>query len=67
MGMSLKKYVNKSKLSIAAAILSTTDYTIEDIVERLDFNTPSNFINLFKAEFGETPGRYRKAHQRQTE
>jgi AraC-like DNA-binding protein len=67
MGMSLKKYVNKSKLFIAAAMLSSTDYTIEDIVERLDFNTPSNFINLFKAEFGETPGRYRKARQSQTE
>lgn len=67
MGMSLKKYVNKSKLLIAAAILSSTDYTIEDIVERLDFNTPSNFINLFKAEFGETPGRYRRARQGQSE
>jgi AraC-like DNA-binding protein len=67
MGMSLKKYVNKSKLFIAAAILSSTDYTIEDIVERLDFNTPSNFINLFKAEFGETPGRYRRARQGKAE
>ena len=67
MGMPLKKYVNKSKLSIAAAILSTTDYTIEDIVERLDFNTPSNFINLFKAEYGITPGKYRKSHQREPE
>ena len=66
-GMSLKKYVNKSKLSIAAAMLASSDYTIEDIVERLDFNTPSNFINLFKAEFGETPGKYRKARQTQAE
>ena len=64
-GMPLKKYVNKSKLSIAAAMLASSDYTIEDIVERLDFNTPSNFINLFKAEFGITPGKYRKSHQRQ--
>ena len=67
MGMSLKKYVNKSKLFIASAMLLSTDYTIEDIVERLDFNTPSNFINLFKAEFGETPGKYRKSRQSQTE
>jgi len=67
MGMSLKKYVNKSKLLIASAMLSSTDYTIEDIVERLDFNTPSNFINLFKAEFGETPGKYRKSRKSQTE
>ena len=66
-GMSLKKYVNKSKLSIAAAMLVSSDSTIEDIVERLNFNTPSNFINLFKAEFGETPGKYRKARQSQTE
>ena len=64
-GMSLKKYVNKSKLSIAATMLVSSDYTIEDIVERLDFNTASNFINLFKAEFGITPGRYRKLHQSQ--
>lgn len=64
-GMSLKKYVNKSKLSIAAAMLASSDYTIEDIVERLDFNTASNFINLYKAEFGITPGKYRKLHQSQ--
>ena len=67
MGMPLKKYVNKSKLSIAAAMLASSDYTIEDIVERLDFNTPSNFINLFKAEFGITPGKYRKSHQNSSE
>ncbi len=63
MGLPLKKYVNKSKLAIAAAILASSDYTIESIVERLDFNTASNFINLFKAEFGITPGKYRKSHQ----
>ncbi|MBO5737303.1 MAG: helix-turn-helix transcriptional regulator [Clostridia bacterium] len=67
MGMSLKKYVNKSKLLVAAAMLSSSDCSIEDIVERLDFNTASNFINLFKAEFGITPGRYRKARQGQAE
>ncbi len=67
MGMSLKKYINKSKLFIAAAMLSSSDCSIEDIVEKLDFNTASNFINLFKAEFGITPGRYRKARQGQTE
>ena len=61
MGISLKKYVNKSKLSIAAAMLASFDCTIEDIVERLDFNTSSNFINLFKAEYGITPGKYRKS------
>ena len=66
MGMSLKKYVNKSKLSFAAAMLSSSDCSIEDIVERLDFNTPSNFINLFKAEFGVTPGKYRSMHKKVT-
>ncbi len=62
-GMPLKKYVNKSKLSIAVAMLEASDCTIEDIVERLGFNTSSNFINLFKAEFGITPGKYRKLYQ----
>ena len=67
MGMPLKKYINKSKLFIAAAMLSSSDCSIEDIVEKLDFNTASNFINLFKAEFGITPGRYRKSHQGQAD
>lgn len=62
-GVSLKKYINKSKLSVAAAMLSSSDCSIEDIVEILDFNTASNFINLFKAEFGITPGKYRKARR----
>ena len=67
MGMPLKKYINKSKLFVASAMLASSDYTIEDIVERLDFNTASNFINLFKAEFGITPGRYRKSRQDHTD
>ena len=67
MGISLKKYINKSKLFVASTMLSSSDYTIEDIVERLDFNTASNFINLFKTEFGVTPGKYRKAHQKSKE
>lgn len=65
MGVSLKKYVNKSKLSVAAEILLSSDCSIEDIVERLDFNTASNFINLFKAEYGITPGKYRKSRLNQ--
>ncbi|MBQ6979692.1 MAG: helix-turn-helix transcriptional regulator [Clostridia bacterium] len=65
MGLSLKKHLNKSKLAVAAAMLSSSDCSIEDIVERLDFNTASNFINLFKAEFGVTPGKYRKSRQSQ--
>ena len=59
-GKSLKKYVNECRLSSAALLLATSDFSIEEIAFKSGFPSCSNFINAFKKEYGIPPGKYRK-------
>ena len=63
LGMSLKKYVIKEKLSLAATLLATSSISLSEIVDRLSFTTLSNFINVFKEQYKATPAKYRKEKQ----
>lgn len=63
LGMSLKKYVVKEKLSLAATLLATSDISLGEIVDRLAFTTLSNFINVFKEQYNITPAKFRKEKQ----
>lgn len=60
LGMSLKKYVIKEKLSLAATLLATSDISLSEIVDRLRFTTLSNFINVFREQYNVTPAKFRK-------
>jgi len=62
LGMPLKKYVIRRKLNISSSLLATTDMSMQDIVDQLDFCTTSNFITLFKEQYNTTPSKYRKTH-----
>lgn len=62
LGMSLKTYVLKVKLAYSCNILTTTNKTLEEITDKLNFSTVSNYILLFKKEYGITPGKYRKEY-----
>lgn len=60
LGLPLKSYLTREKLYVASGMLLTTSISLEEIAERLSFSTTSNFVSLFKSEFGITPGKYRK-------
>ena len=60
--MPLKTYILKVKLAYSCNILTSTNKTLEDITEKLNFSTVSNYILLFKKEYGMTPGKYRKEY-----
>jgi len=63
LNMSLKEYIIKTKLYYASNMLTSTEYSLEDITEKLNFSTVSNFIYLFKKEYNTTPGKYKKEHK----
>ena len=58
-GEAPQTWIRSKKLTHAAYLLGTTDYTIEEIAENSGFVTGSHFARLFKIQFGATPTEYR--------
>lgn len=59
-GKSLKKYIQKEKLEKAKRELLSTDKTVEEIMEEAGYNDKKYFYEIFKREYGVSPGKYRK-------
>lgn len=62
MGCSIKQYIIRKRLGVATVLLTTTDSSIEEISDNLNFSTISNFINTFKKRYHITPAKYRKLY-----
>ena len=58
-GITLKQYIIKYKLKVAAALLENSAKTINEIAEQTGFTDASYFTKSFKSVFGETPKEYR--------
>lgn len=59
-GISLNQYIKKVKIERAKLLLSTTETPVAEIADKLAFNTPNYFIQVFKEIEGLTPAQYRK-------
>jgi AraC family transcriptional regulator len=60
LGESVKDYVRKRRLMVAAETLSTDDVSILDLALQSGFDSQEAFTRAFKKMFGTTPGAYRK-------
>lgn len=60
MGISIKEYISEIKLSIANDLLSSTEYSIQQISDKIGFSTVQSFSKAFKKANGVSPGAYRK-------
>lgn len=58
-GCGAVEYCNKLKLSKICKILQSTDMTIKEIAEQMNFYDESHFNTFFKKNMGLTPGKYR--------
>lgn len=58
--MSMKNYVLKRRICLAAKEILTTDRLILDIALRYQFGTAESFIRAFKKVWNETPSQFRK-------
>lgn len=54
------EYLLQYKLNLSKELLQHTQYSIETIAEKTGFNSPSNYIKLFKKHETLTPLQYRK-------
>lgn len=61
-GINLSNYIKDVKLLRAKDYLLTTNLTINEISEKLSYNTPHYFIKLFKEKYGVTPKNFRQTN-----
>lgn len=59
-GQSPTVHVHRARLDYAASLLLKTRKTIEEIMTLSGFHGATHFYNSFKAQFGMSPGDYRK-------
>lgn len=62
-GLSLAKYVEKSRVEAAERMLATTIVTVNEVAKSCGFSTVETFHRSFRRMTDSTPGEYRKAHQ----
>ncbi len=60
-GTSYQKIIRKVRQELAIHYLTSTNWTIEDIADMLDYESASNFGRAFKRWTGIPPGVYRKS------
>ncbi len=60
MGVTIKEYLNKKKISYAAHMLQSSELTVEQIAEQLGFSCAYSFRRTFKKYAGVTPSEYKK-------
>jgi AraC-like DNA-binding protein len=58
-GVSPMEYLRERRFERAAVLLSSTDDSVDDIIERVGFTDRSSFYHLFAKRFGRTPSEYR--------
>ncbi len=58
-GITPHKYILQSKIRIAMSLLKSTESSIEEISEKLNFSDPHHFSFAFKSYLGIPPSKYR--------
>ena len=59
-GQSVSSYIRYVKVERAKVLIETSDLTVNEIADRLAFNTVNYFIQCFRDTAGYTPAQYRK-------
>lgn len=63
-GMSIKEYIMEKKLKYAAVLLKSSDLSVEEITEHLNFASSHTFRQAFKRYFGVSPSGYKKSNSK---
>ena len=58
-GMTFHEILTKKRLDTAAALLTTTDDSVNTILKKVGYSNSSSFYKDFAAKFGVTPSEYR--------
>lgn len=61
MGMTVKEYIRKRRVSEAAKMINETSLSLKEIAFHCGFNSQENFIRVFRSVFGITPTDYKNS------
>lgn len=59
-GLTYSGFVQQIRLSKAAAFLAGTDYSVDEITEKVGYHNKGYFYKIFQEKYGMTPKQYRK-------
>lgn len=62
-GVSFKKLLTSTRFEVACDLLSSTELSIGEIINRVGYENSSYFHKEFKKRFGTTPNNYRRSRQ----
>lgn len=62
-GKSIREYLTELRLADAKSLLRHSELSVTEIAFSVGFSSSNYFANVFKNEFGMTPGAYRKAER----
>jgi len=62
-GVTFTDMVSEEKLKVAKYMLLTSDLSVAEISEKLQYNNVQNFIRFFKNHEETTPSAFRKKHK----
>ena len=62
-GVTFTDMVSEEKLKVAKYMLLTSDLSVAEISEKLQYNNVQNFIRFFKNHEEITPSAFRKKHK----
>ncbi len=60
-GMGVADFLTRTRMTVAADLLTSTDRSIEDIAAGVGYRSPSAFGRAFRAATGTTPARWRRS------
>jgi AraC-like DNA-binding protein len=63
-GVSIAEYVKKARIDYARSLLMTTNISIQEISDLLNFNTRNYFCSVFASHTGMSPIEYRESKHR---
>lgn len=66
LGESPMTYLTRWRLQLAARLLATTPQAVLGVAARVGYESEAAFNRAFRREYGEPPGRYRRAHSRRS-
>ena len=59
-GASVGSYVRRERMRLALGLLTGSDRSVSHVANSVGYANPSHFIEAFRREFGDTPGRLRR-------
>jgi len=61
-GLTVNAYIQKTRLEVAKNLLLKTDYSIQEIMQKVGWNSKSYFSKIFRDTYQVSPSDFRKRH-----